>query len=159
MLGAETDPAARGPRVAAGMEVRAAGGAIVVKVDPTAIVPDPRGRLGRLIGLRVDGWAPGDYELVLDVRDEVAGARVEQRVPFCCGRINQSEFPSVSRRHALLVIDKAGDASRPSPDLARLATGQPLPMSTHAYSSRSGTANSSCMMADGPGRGGGHNAV
>ena len=82
VLGAKIDPAARGPRVAAGMEVRAAGGAIVVKVDPTAIVPDPRGRLGRLIGLKVDGWAAGDYELVLDVRDEVAGARVEQRVPF-----------------------------------------------------------------------------
>jgi VWFA-related protein len=82
VLGAKADPAVRGPRVAAGLEVRAAGGAVVLRVDPTAIVPDARGRLVRLIGLRVEGWAAGDYELILAVRDEVAGAGVEQRVTF-----------------------------------------------------------------------------
>ena len=82
VLGAKAESVGRGPRVSAGVEVRGPGGRILLKVDPTAIVPDGRGRLVRLIGLRVDGWAAGDYELVLDVRDDVAGSRLETRESF-----------------------------------------------------------------------------
>jgi hypothetical protein len=55
---------------------------VACKGEPTPIAPDARGRLVRPIGIGVDGWREGDYELVLSVRDEVTGARVERREPF-----------------------------------------------------------------------------
>ena len=36
----------------------------------------------RLIGLGMDGLPEGDYLLVLDVRDDVSGAKVERKEPF-----------------------------------------------------------------------------
>ena len=91
VLGAKTDPAARGPRVAAGMEVRAAGGAIVVKVDPTAIVPDARGRLARLIGLRSTAGLPAitSSSWTCGTRSRVRASSSGCR--FRCVRINQDE--------------------------------------------------------------------
>ena len=40
----------------------------------------------RLLGLKLDGLAEGEYELVLDVRDEVGLGRLEQREPFTIAR-------------------------------------------------------------------------
>jgi VWFA-related protein len=82
VLGARPDPSLHAPRVSAGLTVRRAGGPVVLDAPPTSIVPDARGRLVRLIGFTVDGGAPGEYELVLDVRDEVAGARIRRAEPF-----------------------------------------------------------------------------
>jgi VWFA-related protein len=82
VLGARADPVLRSPRVSAGVEVRAASGAIVRKADPTPIAADPGGRLVRIVGIGMDGLAEGDYQLVLGVRDDVSGARVERREAF-----------------------------------------------------------------------------
>ncbi len=82
VLGAPADPVLRAPRVAAGVEIRAADGRVVRKSDPTPIATDLRGRLVRLIGIGMDGLSEGDYRLVLDVRDEVSGTRLERQEPF-----------------------------------------------------------------------------
>jgi VWFA-related protein len=82
VLGAAVDPVLRAPRVSAGVEVRASDGRIVRKGEPTPIASDARGRVVRLIGIGMDGLPEGDYLLVLDVRDEVSGARLERREPF-----------------------------------------------------------------------------
>lgn len=74
------------PRVVAGLELRAADGAVVRKAEPTPVAPDPDGRLVRLIGLGLDGLAEGSYELVLQVRDELSALRVERREPFTLTR-------------------------------------------------------------------------
>jgi hypothetical protein len=82
VLGAALDPGPRAPRVAAGVEVRAAGGRTVLKVEATRIAPDARGRLVRLVGIGLEGLPEGDYEVVLDVRDEVSGTRVDRAEAF-----------------------------------------------------------------------------
>jgi VWFA-related protein len=82
VLGAKADPVLRAPRVSAGVEVRTAGGETVRKGEPTPIASDPRGRVVRLVGIGMDGLSEGDYQLVLDVRDEVSGARIQRQEPF-----------------------------------------------------------------------------
>lgn len=46
------------------------------------MAPAPDGSLLRLYGISLAGLLPGEYELVLDVRDELAVRRVEVREPF-----------------------------------------------------------------------------
>jgi VWFA-related protein len=86
VFGAPRDPADGAPRVSSGLEVRAADGTAVRQAPPTRIAADREGRVARLVGLDLGGLAEGPYELVLDVRDEVGGGRIERREPFTIGR-------------------------------------------------------------------------
>jgi len=80
VLGAARGP--EGPRVAAGMEIRAQDGTILRKGELTSIAADPDGRVVRLIGMGLDGMKEGRYDLVLAVRDEVSGQQIERSEPF-----------------------------------------------------------------------------
>jgi VWFA-related protein len=82
VVGARMDAVQKAPRVSAGVELRRVSGEVVRKGESTPIAPDSRGRIVRLIGLSVSGLPEGDYELVLSLRDEVAGALLERREPF-----------------------------------------------------------------------------
>ena len=86
VFGAARDRAEGAPRVLSGLEVRAADGTVVRQGPPTRIASDREGRVVRLVGLDLGGLAEGPYELVLDVRDEVGGGRIERREPFTIGR-------------------------------------------------------------------------
>jgi VWFA-related protein len=86
VFGAARDPADGAPRVSSGLEVRAADGTVVRQGPPTRIAADREGRVVRLVGLDLGGLAEGPYELVLDVRDEVGGGRIERREPFSIAR-------------------------------------------------------------------------
>jgi len=86
VFGAARDPADSAPRVSSGLEVRAADGTVVRQGPPTRIAADREGRVVRLVGLDLGGLAEGPYELVLDVRDEVGGGRIERREPFTIAR-------------------------------------------------------------------------
>lgn len=70
------------PRVTAGFEVRRADGTVVMRVDPTPMRPTSLGKLSRIVVAPLRGAAPGDYELVLQLKDEVSGSGIEQREPF-----------------------------------------------------------------------------
>jgi len=35
-----------------------------------------------LVGTRLEGWSAGDYQLVLNVKDELSGKTVELKEPF-----------------------------------------------------------------------------
>ncbi|HET9315493.1 MAG TPA: VWA domain-containing protein [Vicinamibacteria bacterium] len=80
VLGAARGP--QGPRVAAGLFLRAADGTIVRKGELTPISADPDGRVVRLIGMGLAGMKEGPYDLVLDVRDEVSGQQIQRSEPF-----------------------------------------------------------------------------
>jgi VWFA-related protein len=73
---------AGGGRVSAGLEVLGPGGAVVRRADPSPIAADPSGRVIRVLGLGLDGFPQGSYELVLRVEDQLGGASVERREPF-----------------------------------------------------------------------------
>jgi VWFA-related protein len=82
VFGAEKDESSQLPRVSAGYEIRRADGS-VFKVSPaTRINPTSLGSLLRLNGINLAGAAPGPYELVIRLRDEIARRDVEVREPF-----------------------------------------------------------------------------
>ena len=70
------------PRVSAGYEIRRADGVVFKRTNPTPINPTSVGALLRLNGIALRGAQPGEYELVLTVKDELAGRSVEVREPF-----------------------------------------------------------------------------
>ena len=82
VYGSAPDPASGLPRVSSGFMVRASDGAVISQGAPVAIKPAAEGRLARLGRISLDGLAPGRYELVLDLRDDVAGRTLEVREPF-----------------------------------------------------------------------------
>jgi len=54
----------------------------VNRLDPTVITPTSLGKLSRMIGFEMDTAAPGEYQLVINIRDELSGQSLELREPF-----------------------------------------------------------------------------
>jgi hypothetical protein len=79
VFGARPEPSGEA-RVSADLEVRAPDGTVVRRAPATRIVADNQKRLVRLVGFGV--LAEGDYVLLLNVRDEVAGTSVACREDF-----------------------------------------------------------------------------
>jgi hypothetical protein len=77
--------------VSAGLVLSQQDGRTVVEAAPTPIAADPDGRVVRLVGLPPDGLETGAYELRLEVRDQVSGARIERREPFTLAREARSQ--------------------------------------------------------------------
>jgi len=70
------------PKVVAGYQIRRQDGSVVTRVSGTEILPTSLGKLSRLVGTGLAGASPGDYEFVLELRDEIGGSTVEVREPF-----------------------------------------------------------------------------
>jgi len=68
--------------VKAGHELRRRGGSVVGRVEPTTVTPTSIGAVMRLIQIPLSIAPPGEYELVLTVRDEISGRQVEKVEPF-----------------------------------------------------------------------------
>jgi VWFA-related protein len=82
VLGAAKEEATRLPDVTAAYEIRRVDGPVFKSAQPTRINPTSLGSLLRLNGIRLDGAEPGDYLLVLRVRDVLAGRDLEVQEPF-----------------------------------------------------------------------------
>jgi VWFA-related protein len=82
VFGAEKDDTSYLPQVMAGYEIRRKDGSVFKSTPDTIINPTSIGALLRLHGINLTGASPGDYELVLRVRDSLAGRRLEVREPF-----------------------------------------------------------------------------
>jgi hypothetical protein len=77
VFGAAADPQGK-PNVSAGLSLWSAGRR-VREAAPSPIAPSPDGRVVRLVGMDLKGLAPGPYELVLEVHDDVSGRRLFRR--------------------------------------------------------------------------------
>lgn len=82
VYGAAKEKANGMPRVAADYVVRKVGGAELARVPMTPITPTSLGRLSRMTGTPLDGAEPGDYELVITLKDEIGGQTREIKEPF-----------------------------------------------------------------------------
>jgi VWFA-related protein len=82
VYGAAKDKTSSMPRVSAGYEIKAADGRVVASVPASVIQPTSLGRLSRIVGTPIEDVAPGEYELLLSIRDEIAGKTLEAREPF-----------------------------------------------------------------------------
>ena len=82
VYGARKEDRSLMPRVRAGYEIRRADGVVFKRTDPTPINPTSVGAILRLNGIGLRGAQPGEYELVLTVKDDLANESVEVREPF-----------------------------------------------------------------------------
>lgn len=70
------------PKVSMSYEVRRSDGTLLTRDAPSLITPTPQGALSRMIGFSLEAASPGAYELLLRVRDEFSGTRLESRESF-----------------------------------------------------------------------------
>jgi VWFA-related protein len=80
--GAAKDKATGMPKVSSGHRLTRHDGTVISRGDPTPILPTSLGAVSRMIGIPLDGVTPGDYDLTLTVRDEIAGQSQEIVEPF-----------------------------------------------------------------------------
>jgi hypothetical protein len=83
------------PRVSMGYTIRKRDDDTVVRrVDPTVITPTSLGKLSRMVGAPLDSVEPGDYQLVISLRDEISGQSLELKEPFTL----QATAPAVAAK-------------------------------------------------------------
>ncbi len=82
VYGAALSPGGALPQVAAGYEIRRADGGVVSRVEPTPIRPSSLGKLSRLVAAPLWRVAPGPYQLVLYVEDQLAKRTIQVLEPF-----------------------------------------------------------------------------
>jgi hypothetical protein len=82
VYGASPDPLTGSPKVSLAYRVGRSLGSASPSWDSKPIDPGPEGGLSQRINVSLRGAEPGEYELVLLVRDEVSGDGIELREPF-----------------------------------------------------------------------------
>lgn len=82
VYGAAKDKVTNLPKVISGYVVRGSDGTVLAEQAASTIMPTSLGKLSRLMGFRLDGAQPGEYEMVLSVKDEASGKALEVKEPF-----------------------------------------------------------------------------
>jgi hypothetical protein len=65
-----------------GYKIVGTDGAVKARLDPSVIMPTSLGKLSRMIGVPMATAEPGDYQLVISLKDELSGQAVELNEPF-----------------------------------------------------------------------------
>lgn len=71
-----------GPRVSTFYTVQRADGSELTRTEPQPIRATPQGQVSQVLSLSLQGVPAGSYELLLTVRDDLAGQQVELSEPF-----------------------------------------------------------------------------
>jgi VWFA-related protein len=82
VFGAKKDEKTGMPRVTQGYVVTGPDGKVFVATEPTAIKPTSLGQVARMFGFPLTDAVPGNYEIVMAIRDDLAGRSFEMREPF-----------------------------------------------------------------------------
>jgi hypothetical protein len=85
VYGAKADEKSGMPRVVQGYLVRRPDGSILTSMEPTPINPTTLGKVTRMFGFRLGDAPPGEYEILMTIRDDLAGQSMEIREPFTVG--------------------------------------------------------------------------
>jgi VWFA-related protein len=82
VYGAKPDEKSGMPKVVQGYLVRRSDGSILTSMEPSVIGATSLGKVTRLFGFRLKDAPLGDYEMLMTIRDELAGESMEIREPF-----------------------------------------------------------------------------
>ena len=69
-------------RVTMAYEVRRSDGVLYTRGAPSLIEPDADGTLAHMIGFPLHAAPPGDYDIVMQIKDGLTGRTVDLREPF-----------------------------------------------------------------------------
>jgi VWFA-related protein len=82
VFGAKKDEKTGMPSVTQGYVVNGPDGSVFTAMAPTPINPTSLGQIARMFGFRLADAPLGDYEIVMAIRDDLAGRSIELREPF-----------------------------------------------------------------------------
>jgi VWFA-related protein len=82
VYGAKKDEKTGMPQVTQGYVVHRPDGSVFTASEPSVIKPTSLGQVTRMFGFRLEGAEPGDYEIIMAIRDDLAGRSFEMREPF-----------------------------------------------------------------------------
>ncbi len=82
VYGAKKDEQTGMPRVLQGYVVKRPDGSVLAAMAPSAIKPTSLGHLSRLFGFRLVDAPPGEYDLMMTLRDDLSGTSIERHEPF-----------------------------------------------------------------------------
>jgi VWFA-related protein len=82
VFGAKADEKTGQPVVRHGYEVRRGDGSVLTGIEPSVIRPTSLGAVNRFFGFKLADASPGQYELFMTLRDDVAGVSTEVRESF-----------------------------------------------------------------------------
>ena len=82
VYGAKKDDKTGLPRVTQGYMVKKPDGGILTAMEPSPIAPTSLGQIMRTFGFKLADVPPGDYEIVMVVRDDIAGRSFDISEPF-----------------------------------------------------------------------------
>ena len=82
VYGAKKDEKTGMPRVTQGYLVTRPDGTVLTGSQPSVINPTSLGQVMRTFGFRLTDAPIGDYEIVMTIRDDIAGRSFEMREPF-----------------------------------------------------------------------------
>jgi VWFA-related protein len=82
VFGAAKDKTTGLPRVSQGYVVRRGDGTIFNSMAPSVIRPTSIGALSRIFGFSLNDATPGDYDIDMTLRDEIAGGTIERHEKF-----------------------------------------------------------------------------
>jgi hypothetical protein len=85
VYGAKPDEKSGMPKVVQGYLVRRSDGSVLTSMEPSVINPTSLGKVTRLFGFRLTDAPPGAYEILMTIRDELAGQSMEFVEPFTVG--------------------------------------------------------------------------
>jgi VWFA-related protein len=85
VYGAKADDKSGMPKVVQGYLVRRSDGSLLTSMEPSVINPTSLGKVTRLFGFRLTDAPQGDYEILMTIRDELAGQSMEILEPFTVG--------------------------------------------------------------------------
>jgi VWFA-related protein len=82
VYGATKDETTGMPRVLQGYVVKRPDGSVLAAMAPSMIRPTSLGHLARMFGFRLGAAPPGQYDLMMTLRDELSGKSLELHEPF-----------------------------------------------------------------------------
>jgi hypothetical protein len=116
VYGAQKDAKTGMPQVSMGYVVkRVPDGGTAVRLDPTPIRPTSLGKLSRIVGFQLEKDEPGEYELILQIRDALSGRAIEQHEPFTIVAAESKAATTGGTAPQAAVADPAAPASAPAP--------------------------------------------
>jgi VWFA-related protein len=82
VFGAKKDDKTGMPHVTQGYVVNKADGSVFTAMRPSTINPTSLGQVMRTFGFKLANAPVGDYEMVMAIRDDIAGRSIELKEPF-----------------------------------------------------------------------------
>jgi hypothetical protein len=140
VFGAKKDEKTGMPQVTQGYVVTKPDGTVFTAMEPSAINPTSLGQVMRTFGFKLADAPPGDYEIVMAIRDDLAARSIEMREQFKVVEPLPASAAPPAPAAAAPAAPPAGTPAAPSGAAAPPPAGTPAPTTAAPATPPAGTA-------------------